>query len=373
MIDQAEVRQLLRENKKLKSRILDQSRVFQEERAKLLTINRSLRAGLEEQHQRNQQAIEDFNIRITELEAELRRAQVEPPPPRFPATALPRKPIPRRSTITFQELEAENQRIFEETNRIFRQCHDPQTIVYHPPSPRADLTQNYRPQNIITIEKPSFTPEARRVSPIDESRPHPVVHHQKAPEIYADPPKQEEEEEEEEEEEAIEPRPSPKPNPIPAQKEPLRSQPRDEKPIPVETTSTTQPPKQTFQARPISGHNSNSINDDFFGASIEMPPTVEPPKTAVVPQTQTIAPQKQVKKAPPKPKIGSDSEDLSLGGIDISFPEATPPSKGKAAPKANAARGQTQANSVKEHESADGFGFNEDDIHFDFDGHDPFG
>ena len=80
MIDQREIRHLIHQNKKLKSKIIEQAQTFQEERAKLAAINRALRASLENEQRRNREAIEEFNSRITQLEMELRRAQSGPPP-----------------------------------------------------------------------------------------------------------------------------------------------------------------------------------------------------------------------------------------------------------------------------------------------------
>lgn len=155
MIDQREIRHLIHQNKKLKTKIVEQAQTFQEERAKLAAINRALRASLENEQRRNREAIEEFNNRITQLEMELRRAQSGPPPspvsygfasmPTAPQRSVPS--FNKKSTIRFSDLEAEGQRLAEETNRILRQCKDPQTTLYVPPQPIPTKT----------ISLPSFT------------------------------------------------------------------------------------------------------------------------------------------------------------------------------------------------------------------------
>lgn len=137
MIDEREVAHLLRQNKKLKAKMTEQIRVFQEERARLTAINHALRASLENEQQRNRDAIENFNDQINGLEGELRSAQSDPP---FALRAAPGKgtrAAPFKS-VTFNDLEAEGQRLAEATSRIMRQCMEPQTTVYVPPAPVTD-------------------------------------------------------------------------------------------------------------------------------------------------------------------------------------------------------------------------------------------
>jgi hypothetical protein len=120
MIDQAEVRHLIRENKRLKAKIREQSRVFEEERAKLLAVRNALTQTLEEEQLRNHNAVEEFNSRITALEMELRRAQAEPQIP-FPyASPSPTPAAPAR----FAELEEADRLLTQETYRILHRFHD---------------------------------------------------------------------------------------------------------------------------------------------------------------------------------------------------------------------------------------------------------
>ena len=131
MINQQEIRHLIRQNKKIKSKIIEQAQVYQEEKAKLKAINRSLMQQLEEEQKRNRNIIEEFNAQITALEAELRRARSNEPTVTMFTTPNNRKGTHR--PISFAQLEAESRRLAEETNRIISQTTKPDNSMYFPP------------------------------------------------------------------------------------------------------------------------------------------------------------------------------------------------------------------------------------------------
>jgi hypothetical protein len=266
--------------------------------------------------------VQDFNIRIAKLQSELRHGEIE--------QTFTQSPRSRRKTVTFDELEAENRRIFEETNRILHRPHTPSPV---------------RP-----------IPSALSPSPTKHT-----TGYQKRDRL---PAKVIEEEEEEGEE---------KPAP-PASKPVVESARPASKPA-VESA----PAKSTFQAHPIS--NQNSFNDDFFDAVIRSP--VPEPQQPVIPQPKATEAKKPAEKPIPVKKpapMYSDSgswnmrDDDLFPDIDLSPPAPAPKGKvaAKAPPKGSATQSKGKLPPVKEHNSAEQFVINEDDIHFDFDGRDPF-
>lgn len=132
MIDHREVQHLIRQNKKIKAKIVEQARVYQEERAKLKAINRSLQKTLEDEKEKNRATIEEFNAKIIALEAELKRVRSNEPQVTNYTTARSRPLKP----ISFAQLEAESKRLAEETNRIIQQTQSPsKTFFMSPPPP----------------------------------------------------------------------------------------------------------------------------------------------------------------------------------------------------------------------------------------------
>lgn len=143
MIDQKEVRHLIRQNKKIKAKILEQAQAYKEEKARLKSINRALQASLEEEQQRNRETIEEFNEKILELEMELKRARSNEPIATNYTTPQTR-PI---NPISFVQLEAENQRLIEETNRIMQK--------HQNPIPKSKFS--YVPQNMKNSTSPNYS------------------------------------------------------------------------------------------------------------------------------------------------------------------------------------------------------------------------
>jgi hypothetical protein len=123
------------------------------------------------------------------------------------------------------------------------------------------------------------------------------------------------------------------------------------------------------------------LNDDFFDAGIRS--RVPEPQQPVIPQPKT----REAKKPPEKPisvkkpaPMNSDSgfwkmrDDDLFPDIDRSPPAPAPKGRvaAEAIPKGNATQSKGKFPRVKEHNSAEQFVINEDDIHFDCDRRDPF-
>jgi hypothetical protein len=126
---------LIKQNRRIKAKIREQAQVFQTERSKLLAVHHSLKQSLHDEQERNRIAIEEFNQRITEFEVELRRSQADPRISLLPLEleSCTRRQIAKR-TPKFSDLEAEGERLMEETNRILAFCRcEPITLPSEPP------------------------------------------------------------------------------------------------------------------------------------------------------------------------------------------------------------------------------------------------
>jgi hypothetical protein len=346
-----DIQELQRANKKLRSQIIEQTRVFEEERAKILAVNRRLQAALQKEQLRSQATIEQLTTRIAELEAETCRVQMKTSSAYLPTSTSTRKDDGR--TITFSDLETETQRLLATTNRMLHQDEAFQIA----PKVRKSRADRPFPQEKPFVPPPvvsnsSSTSEARK-SEIEEPKQDEFLFPETQPITST-----------------VKAAPDAKAQPV----KPVRDA-AAQKPA-VETISS--PPRSTFQPHLISAQS--SITDDFFDAIASPTPEAQVPATAPS-QTRPVKnppPARRVQSAQSESGDSSVADDLfgDLGDLDIVMapPKATPKGKGsvKTTPKQAAVRSAPKASPVKEQNSADQFEVNEDDIHFDFDGRDPF-
>jgi hypothetical protein len=163
-------RELANEHKLLKRKLQEQSEQFQLERASLIVLNRSLQQSLDQERLRSRQVTSDLNRRISELEADLRKAQSDP---------LPRTSRRSKSgSISFSELEAESIRLEEENKKILandRRIH----ATFHLPIPRSSSSTIAYPTYSQPIRQrdapPAYTPSATREQPPPERQYEPPV------------------------------------------------------------------------------------------------------------------------------------------------------------------------------------------------------
>lgn len=161
-----EYQHLIKQNKKIKRKIMQQAQDFQDERDKLRSQNKSLKIILQQEQAKNQATIEEFTERITALETELRNLQssypVTPPPYNMTyttrSTSFPTIRMPPKSSINFDELELEEQKISQRTNQLLNIPNQPPTKFYfqQPSSENTNAQQTKKKNDSkLKIPKPS--------------------------------------------------------------------------------------------------------------------------------------------------------------------------------------------------------------------------